>query len=158
MLILLVDQSCDNENWQFLAKNQFFGRCGFFFLTHKLLKVTKHVLVRPMRGFGGWESDPFHWPQLRSRYLRSWDIGAKPAKFRPYRRTKIIQKWPGISLVSQLLGRNSKIASMILKASSRWASKKNLSQFGPAVWAVGGGASDLGRSSSCNSGTSVIQF
>ena len=47
---------------------------------------------------------------------------------------------------------------MILKASSRWASKKNLSQFGPAVWAVGGGASDLGRASSCNSGTSVYSI
>ena len=32
---------------------------------------------------------------------------------------------------------------------------KNLSQFGPAVWAVGGGAIDFGQCTSCISGTSV---
>ena len=68
LLSLLVDQSCDNEIGDFWLKFCFFGQCGFSFLTHKFLKVTKHVLVRPMRGFRGWESDPFHGRQLRSRY------------------------------------------------------------------------------------------
>ena len=35
---------------------------------------------------------------------------------------------------------------------------KNLSQFGPAVWAVGGVAIDFGHCTSCISGTSVFEL
>ena len=45
---------------------------------------------------------------------------------------------------------------MPLKVSSWGAYKKNLSQFGPGVWAVGGGAIDFGPTTSYNSGTSVV--
>ena len=62
------------------------------------------------------------------------------------------------ALISQLLRRNSKIPSMPLKVSSWGASTKNLSQFGPGVWAVRGGAIDFGPTTSCNSGTSVEGF
>ena len=53
MLILLVDQSCDNENWQFLAKNQFFGRCGFFFSHPQTFESHKTCVGEANEGFWG---------------------------------------------------------------------------------------------------------
>ena len=68
---------------------------------------------------------------------------------------KNAQKWAAKSSLTRSLEWNSKIPSMPMKLSYWGASTTNLSQFGPGVWAVGGGAIDFRASTSCNSGTSV---
>ena len=87
--------------------------------------------------------------------LRSWNIGAFVLILEPFGGSKNTLKWATKSSLSWLLGWNSKIPPMPLKVSSWGAYKKNLSQFGPGVWAVGGGAIDFGPTTSYNSGTSV---
>ena len=86
--------------------------------------------------------------------LRSWDIKVFMLIFE----SQNTLKWAMKSSLSRLLGWNSKIASMPLKVSSRGASTKNLSQFGPGVWAVGGAAIDFGPSTSCKTGSSVVEL
>ena len=89
--------------------------------------------------------------------LRSWDIKAFMLIFEPFGGSENTLKWATKSSLSRLLGWNSKIPPMPLKVSSWGAYKKNLSQFGPGVWAVGGGAIDFGPTTSYNSGTSVCR-
>ena len=56
----------------------------------------------------------------------------------PFRKGGNMEKCPSFSLVSQLQGRNSKIASVPRKAISWGVARQKISSFDTGVWAVGG--------------------
>ena len=70
---------------------------------------------------------------------RSWDMSRKLAIFAYFLTPDLTPQNPINRPISQLPEWNSKIASMPLKVFTWGVSRQKMSQFGPRVWAVGGG-------------------
>ena len=70
---------------------------------------------------------------------RSWDMSKKLAIFAHFLTPDLTPQNPINRPISRLPEWNSKIASVILKVTTWGVFSQKMSQFGPGVWAVGGG-------------------